>query len=169
MVDELTKCFDENPHRCITLLKFFIQTSVQPKKGDYTFLPLSPGRGIARVTMVDLSGAREEGLHYQIVFADGFTNWVSLAELKTLPPIADLEPLQQLAMLHVACYVGDVRTVDELLHFEVDPCAEDERGNTAVQIAANADHGKILEVCHSLTCVPQLLKNNCMFASLHLC
>lgn len=146
VMDEVVKCFEESPQRCIALLHFFIQTSVQPETGDYVFLPLSPGRGIARVKMIDLSGAREEGLHFQIVFADGFTNWVSLAELKMLPPLSDLEPLQQLAMLHVACFDGDIDTVDELIHYEIDPTAPDERGTTAVQIAAEADRGEILEL-----------------------
>ncbi len=60
VMDELVKCFEESPKRCIALLRFFIRTSVQPSVGDYVFLPLSPGRGIARVRMMDLSGAREE-------------------------------------------------------------------------------------------------------------
>jgi ankyrin repeat protein len=49
-------------------------------------------------------------------------------------------------MMHVACFDGDKNTADELLHFEVDPCASDERGHTAVQIAAAQDQDEILDL-----------------------
>ena len=75
-----------------------------------------------------------QALHYQIVFADGFMHWVPLSEIKQLPPIADLAHHQRLSMMHVACYVGDLETVKQLLVLEISPTEEDERGQSAVQV-----------------------------------
>ena len=71
---------------------------------------------------------------------------MSLSELKKLPAIADVEHNLLASLMHVACLVGDGPVVQELLNLEIDPCAVDERGQSAVNIAASAAQEEILSL-----------------------